>query len=421
LNASSDGRAGLRQTTPANALLEKPVCVAELEQAFGRLQLAEQSLSGERFLEAIATRELVLHFQPVVTRNPKQLIKLEALVRWEHPTLGLIPPSNFLPIAESNMTIIDALADWVAGSVVESYHVLAEIGIKVPLAMNISTRNLNDMTLPDRLEQRLRAGRMPTQHLCLEITEGAAFMDVGRTTDILSRIRLKGMQLSFDDFGTGYSSLGLLRQIPFSEIKIGRSFVADVATSRGCRAIVKSIIDLAANMEINCVAEGVETAETADFIEQLGARNLQGHLIARPMPIEAIPAWLSTGTWCDSGTPKGRVASPDQGAVVKFEHGDAFHARSRFPSAKTGGDTVQLSPRQIEVMQLLSEGYAVKQIARHLDLGVGTVKVHLSLAYSALGARNRIDAIRRAAPILISESKKYHPENEDPSISVLSA
>jgi len=421
LSASSDGRVGLRQTTPANGLLEKPPRAAKLEQVFGLLRLAEQSLSGERLLAAIANRELVLHFQPVVTRHPKAVIKLEALVRWEHPVLGLIPPGDFLRIAQSNMAIIDALADWVAGTVVDSYHVLAEIGLKVPLAMNLSTRNLHDPTLPDRLEQRLRAGGMPTQHLCLEITEGAAFMDVGRTTDILSRMRLKGMQLSFDDFGTGYSSLGLLRQIPFSEIKIGRSFVADVATSRESRVIVKSIIDLAANLKIGCVAEGIETAETADLLEQLGARSLQGHLIARAMPIEAIPAWLATGMWCDSGKPQGRVTSPDQGAVVNFDRGDGFHARSCFPPQKTGADAVQLSPRQIEVMQLLSEGYAVKQIARHLNLGIGTVKVHISLAYSALGARNRIDAIRRAGPILTSESKRCHPENEGSSVSALSA
>jgi DNA-binding CsgD family transcriptional regulator len=255
--------------------------------------------------------------------------------------------------------------------------------------------------LPDRLEQRLRAGGMPIQHLCLEITESAAFKDTGRTMEILSRMRLKGMQISIDDFGTDYSSLRLLRQMPFSEIKIDRSFVADMTTSRDSRAIVKSIIDLAANMEMSCIAEGVETAETADLLEQLGARNIQGYLIARPMPIEAIPAWVANGGWCDLQTPRIQVMSTSQGAVAKFDRGDVFHARSLSSSAKTGTDSVQLSPRQIEVMQLLSEGCAVKEIARHLNLGVGTVKVHLSLAYSALGARNRIDAIRRARPALI--------------------
>ena len=181
------------------------------------------------------------------------------------------------------------------GAAVEAYQVLTELGLQVPLAVNISTQNLHDLTLPDRLEQRLRAGGMPPQHLCLEITESAVFKDAGRTMDILSRMRLKGMQLSIDEFGTGYSSLKMLRQMPFSEIKIDQSFIADVTTSRDSRAIVKSIIDLAASMDMDCVAEGVETAETADALEQMGVCDLQGFFIARPMPVEAVSAVADDG------------------------------------------------------------------------------------------------------------------------------
>ena len=274
-------------------VLEKPLRVADLEQAFEFLQSAEKTLSNERLLKAIANNELVLYFQPVVTRTPQVLKKLETLVRWEHPVLGRMPPDDFLPMAESNVAVIDALTDWVADATVQAYQVLGESGIKVPLAVNISTQNLHDLTLPDRFEQRLRDGGMPAQHLCLEITESAVFNDVSRTMDILSRIRLKGMQLSIDDFGIGYSSLKMLRQMPFSEIKIDRSFVADVTTSRDSRVIVKSIIDLATNMEMGCVAEGVETAETAALLEQLGTCDLQGYFIGRPMPLQAVPAWLA--------------------------------------------------------------------------------------------------------------------------------
>ena len=135
---------------------------------------------------------------------------------------------------------------------------------------------------------------MPARHLCLELTESAAFKNATSTMDILSRVRLKGMQLSIDDFGTGYSSLKMLRQMPFSEIKIDQSFVGDATTSRDSRAIVRSIIDLAANMDMACVAEGVETEETADLLEHLGVRDLQGYLIARPMPVAAVPTWLAS-------------------------------------------------------------------------------------------------------------------------------
>jgi EAL domain-containing protein (putative c-di-GMP-specific phosphodiesterase class I)/CheY-like chemotaxis protein len=276
--------------------LEKPLRVAELEQVLERVQSAGRSLSAARLLDAIANHELVLDFQPIVSRKPNALKKLEALVRWDHPVLGRIPPSEFLPVAESDTATIDALTEWVVGAAVDAYQVLAALGVSVPLAVNMSARNLHDLSWPDRLERRLRAGGMPARHLCLEITESAAFKNAASTMDILSRMRLKGMQLSIDDFGIGYSSLKMLRQMPFSEIKIDQSFVSDATTSRDSRAIVKSIIDLAANMDMACVAEGVETEETAALLEQLGVRDMQGYLVARPMQVAAVPAWLATWT-----------------------------------------------------------------------------------------------------------------------------
>jgi EAL domain-containing protein (putative c-di-GMP-specific phosphodiesterase class I) len=274
-------------------VLEKPLRVADLEQLLERIQSTSQSLSTERLLRAIADNELVLQFQPIVSRRPNVLKKLEALVRWDHPAMGRLHPGTFLQLAEGDTPTIDALTQWVVGAAVDAYQEFAAVGVNVPLAVNMSMRNLHDLTLPDRLEHRLRAGAMPAQHLCLEITESTAFGNAANTMDILSRMRLKGMQLSLDDFGTGYSSLKMLRQMPFTEIKIDQSFVADVTTSRDSRAIVKSIIDLATNMEMACVAEGVETEETAALLEQLGVHDLQGYLIARPMAVASVPGWLA--------------------------------------------------------------------------------------------------------------------------------
>jgi EAL domain-containing protein (putative c-di-GMP-specific phosphodiesterase class I)/CheY-like chemotaxis protein len=304
------------------SVLEKPLRVADVEQVLERLRSAAQPLSAERLREAIANDELSLDFQPVVTRNPRALKKLEALVRWNHPVAGRVPPDAFLPVAEGDRVTIDALTDWVMSAAVKAHQVLAKSGVSVPLAVNISTQNLHDLTLPDRLERCLRAGGMPARHLCLEITESAAFEDVGCTMDILSRLRLKGMALSIDDFGTGYSSLKMLRQMPFSEIKIDRSFVTDVTTSRDSRAIVKSIIDLAGNMDMGCVAEGVETEETAELLEQLGVSNLQGYLIAKPMPIEAVPAWLASWTQSDSGTLRDRPRAPVHELAAVHDDGE---------------------------------------------------------------------------------------------------
>jgi EAL domain-containing protein (putative c-di-GMP-specific phosphodiesterase class I)/FixJ family two-component response regulator len=368
-------------------VLEKPLQVAELQKLFEQLDAASRPLSAQRLLEAIVEDEMSLDFQPIVTRKPKELKKLEALVRWEHPVDGRIPPDRFLPMAEGDTITIDALTDWVVGAAVEAYQVLAELGVSVPLSVNLSTQNLHDLSLPDRIGERLRAGGMPARHLCLEITESAAFKDVALTMDILSRIRLKGMSLSIDDFGTGYSSLKLLRQMPFSELKIDQSFVSDLTISRDSRAIVKSIVDLAGNMGMGCVAEGVETEETAELLEQMGVCDLQGFLIAQPMPVEAVAAWLAIWLHSGPGTSEGQAGSPAHAPAGE-------RAAARMPGGTTS-PAVQLSPRQTEVMQVLSEGCSVKEIARRLNISVSTVKVHLAQAYSAFGARNRIEAVMR--------------------------
>jgi EAL domain-containing protein (putative c-di-GMP-specific phosphodiesterase class I) len=282
------------------SVLEKPLRATEVAQVLERLRSADQVFSAGRLLEAIANDELLLEFQPIVSCNDKKLKKLEALVRWDHPIAGRIPPDRFVPMAENDVVIIDALTDWVVGAAVTAHRELRELGINVPIAVNISARNLHDLALPDRLEERLRAGGMPSEHLCLEITESAAFREPARTMDVLSRIRLKGMSLSIDDFGTGYSSLKMLRQMPFSEIKIDRSFVCDATTSRDSWAIVKSVMDLAANMGMGCVAEGVETNEAAELLEQVGVCDIQGYLVARPMPVHSIPGWFANWAGYDS-------------------------------------------------------------------------------------------------------------------------
>lgn len=373
-------------------VLEKPLRVAQLEEVLQRVDYVGQAPSAGRLMQAIANEELNLDFQPVISRHPKELKKLEALVRWDHPMIGRISPDTFLPIAENDTQVLDAMTDWIVSSAVEAYQILTQLGMTVPIAVNMSTQSLHDLNLPDRLEQRLRAGNMPPQHMCLEITESAAFKDAAITMDILSRVRLKGMPLSIDDFGIGYSSLRMLRQMPFTEIKIDRSFVSDMTTSRDSRAIVKSIIDLAANMDMGCVAEGVETEETATLLEQLGRCDIQGFLIAHPMPIEAVPAWHSIWLRSDTAAMRNDPGDPDSGAA-------SVRAAANGLPPDTPADA-RLSPRQLEVMQLLSEGCSVKEIARRLDLGMGTVKVHLSLAYSALGARNRIEAVMRAKGLL---------------------
>jgi len=202
------------------ATIAKPIQISELEEVIERLRWARQPLSAENLLTAIREDQLSLEFQPIVSRGTRVLNKLEALVRWDHPTLGQIPPCDFLPFAETNREVIDTLTDWVIGSAVESWQVLRQLSANVPITVNVSTLNLHDLALPDRLARRLAEAGMPTEQLCLEITETAASRDTTRMMDILTRARLKGFELAIDDFGTGYSSLKALRQLPFSVVKI---------------------------------------------------------------------------------------------------------------------------------------------------------------------------------------------------------
>jgi EAL domain-containing protein (putative c-di-GMP-specific phosphodiesterase class I)/FixJ family two-component response regulator len=386
-------------------VVEKPLRLDTLEQLLSRLQSGDDAITLPRLQQAIARNELMLEFQPIVTRAPR-LEKLEALVRWNHPRRGRMAPGDFLPMAEADIASIDALTVWVIGAAIDAYATLAEQGIAVPISVNISPHNLHDLTLPDTIDRRMRERGMPAGALHIEVTETAALSNTTNTLDVLSRLRLKGVPLSIDDFGTGYASLKLLQQMPYSEIKIDRYFVAEMARSRDAAAIVRSIVDLAANIGMNCVAEGVESDAVATLLEQMGVHQLQGDLIAPPMPVEALAGWLAgwqNGVW----PPPDRSAERALQPAIKIMRADVAIVPQ---GAEARG--IKLPPRQMQVMRLLAEGCSIKEIARRLKLGVGTVKVHLSLAYTALGTRNRIEAIRRLGPVL--DDAEDEPASESP-------
>jgi EAL domain-containing protein (putative c-di-GMP-specific phosphodiesterase class I)/DNA-binding CsgD family transcriptional regulator len=373
--------------------LAKPLRLPQVEQMLDHVRSAAEPLSVELLMKAMADDDLTLEFQPVVDRKSRQLKKLEALIRWDYPAKGRISPDAFLPIAECDQECIDALTDWVLAAAVAAYGVLKDLSITVPIAVNVSPRNLHETSFVDRVAERLHDSAMPPRHLCFEVTESAAFSNTVRSMEILSRLRLKGIQLSIDDFGVGYSSLRLLRQMPFTEIKIDQSFIKELDLSADSRVIVKSVIDLATALELDCVAEGVESESVACLVEQLGCTNLQGYFIGRPMPVEAIHSWFTAWRRSLADNPPTDVQAFDQPVLGEHQRrikphapaGTADHAESRPP----------LSTRQLEVMEVLSDGCSIKEIARRLQISPGTVKVHLALAYTALGARNRIEAVTR--------------------------
>jgi EAL domain-containing protein (putative c-di-GMP-specific phosphodiesterase class I) len=275
------------------AALSKPVRSERLAQVLVQIRETAKLLSRADVLEAVRQNQLVLEYQPIVAGDRTQLRWLEALVRWDHPEHGRLPPDRFIPVAERSVEAIDALTDWVVAAAADEYARLRRCGFIAPMAVNISGRNLDDVSFPDRVHDRLHAAGVPAGHFCVELTESAAAMKPSQTMEILSRMRRNGVQLALDDFGTGYSSLKQLRQLPFSALKIDRSFVADVATSRDSRAIVKSTIDLARNMELESIAEGVESEAMAGCLAGLHVDAVQGYLIARPLPADQVAGWLA--------------------------------------------------------------------------------------------------------------------------------
>jgi EAL domain-containing protein (putative c-di-GMP-specific phosphodiesterase class I) len=274
------------------AVLHKPVRLAELSGILSELQSKGWTPSAEELDSAICAQELTLDLQPIIEAQGTRVLGVEALVRWNHPEQGRIPPDKFIPLAEDNDELIDKLTMWVIREAGRLHHFLTDAGFSVPIAVNVSQKNLRDLRFPDRIQEVLIQLGLTSSAISLELTETTAFGDPLRTLDILSRLRIKGFALAIDDFGTGYSSLKLLRQLPFSTIKVDRSFVADMTRSQDSYSIVKSVIDLAHNMSLSTVAEGVETAEAAAALVELGVDAMQGYYFSRPLSVEPLCAWL---------------------------------------------------------------------------------------------------------------------------------
>jgi EAL domain-containing protein (putative c-di-GMP-specific phosphodiesterase class I)/ActR/RegA family two-component response regulator len=244
--------------------------------------------------QALRAHQFALYLQPIVSAADFALDHLEGLARWRHPLLGIVTPDRFIPAAERDPATIDRFTMWVIEAAIEHSKRLAAAGYKTRIAVNVSGMDLRALDFPDRVAALVaRCGGEPSS-LAVEVTETVAMRDPGATGDILSRLRLKGIALSLDDFGTGNSSLVALRTMPFGELKIDKSFVMDMLRSHDSLTIVKSVIDLARNLGLTAVAEGVESEEIARRLIGLGCQKLQGYYFSRPLPIDELIAWLGT-------------------------------------------------------------------------------------------------------------------------------
>lgn len=271
--------------------LEKPVRAADLSAALLQALRGTEAIDEETLRRAIDADELVLEFQPIVNRRG-DVRGVEALLRWPHPVFGRIPTNAFIAIAEKNTELMDRLTYWVIRRAATAMAGWREAGLELAVGVNVSGRNLHDVDFPARFVDELRPYGLSPERFTIEVTETAASQDPVRTTQILTRLRIKGVELAIDDFGTGYSSLRALRQLPFSVVKIDQSFIGDLLSSPDSQAVVRAIIALAGAMGLRCIAEGVETAQTAQALRELGVDGLQGYYFAKPMPESALRAWM---------------------------------------------------------------------------------------------------------------------------------
>ena len=256
-----------------------------------RNQPARLSLIGE-LRRAIDERELVLHYQPKIQLSGGAVAGVEALVRWNHPTRGLLFPDVFIDIAQET-SLIRPFTLHVIDEALRQCHAWAQEQRTVAVAVNVSARNLIDVDFPDLVGALLDKWGMPPQVLELEITESAIVADMFRMRGVLERLGGMGLRLSVDDFGTGYTSLGYLRRLPITELKIDRSFVANMTTSVEDAVIVRSAIDLGRNLGLAVVAEGVEDADVLSRLQELGCDVAQGYLVSPPVPAAELSDWLT--------------------------------------------------------------------------------------------------------------------------------
>ncbi|HLY63985.1 MAG TPA: EAL domain-containing protein [Chloroflexota bacterium] len=262
------------------------------------LYASEEDQGGQRILLSAALRaaidrsELELNYQPKVSLASGCSSSVEALARWHHPDRGQIPPGIFIPLAEQTGTIT-ALSHWVLNQAARQARDWQRAGLNLSIAVNLPMRSLRDVRLPEHLQDVLTRHEVPAAQLKLEITESMIMAEPERTIAVLTAVAAMGIQLSVDDFGTGYSSLAHLARLPVSEIKIDKSFVIGMDTEPRNALIVRSTIDLAHNLGLRVVAEGVERREVMDELAQLGCDEVQGYFLARPMPAAAMASWAT--------------------------------------------------------------------------------------------------------------------------------
>ncbi len=260
-------------------------------------------ITEDELYQAIHNDEMIVHYQPQIEISTHKLVGAEALIRWKHPTRGIISPSNFLPLAE-NTNLINNITDFVLDKAIRQCGQWNDAGISMDVSVNISPRTISDYAFPEKLLAMSHRYQVEPNKLVLEITETSAISDLSKSLDILTRIRMKGFKLAIDDFGTGHSSLEKLARIPFTELKIDRSFIRHLGSDPVSNTIAKLSVMLAHEMDMTIVAEGVESIASWNSLRKLGNDRTQGFWVGHPMLVEDFNSWLKEWESRDNTQPE---------------------------------------------------------------------------------------------------------------------
>ena len=257
------------------------------EPAMHRLSAERLTLENE-LRHAIQRKELILHYQPQVEAKTGRIVGLEALVRWQHPKMGLFPPARFIPLAEQTGLIVP-LGQWVLEQACRDIHRLEQMGFTgISVGVNISARQFAEVDILGEVQRLIKLNGINPGHLDFEITESTLMNDPEYIIGYLEKIKALGVRLSIDDFGTGYSSLNYLKQFPLDTLKIDRSFIVDIAENRKEEAIAITIITLAHSLGMTALAEGVELRSQMNLLNRYGCDIIQGFLFSRPLPLDEV-------------------------------------------------------------------------------------------------------------------------------------
>jgi len=267
-----------------------PLLLRHFSQNVVAHRAAVEPMPLEEIKRGIRDKQFEPFFQPKVDIRSGTLVGVEALLRWRHPEAGLVPPAFFVSVMEREGLISPVTFTLIEGALTHSRR-WRDLGLDVPIAINISVESLSDTSLPDRLEDLTKVAGLTPSALTLEVTETVAMTDLGRSLETLARCRIKGFDLSIDDYGTGFSSMQQLTRLPLSELKIDQSFVTGAAGQPVLEALIETSVMMAKRLHLKTIAEGVESSEDWNVVSRLGCDAAQGYLVAKPMPGEQLADW----------------------------------------------------------------------------------------------------------------------------------